>query len=1031
MTNKCPKCQHENPDDTLFCGKCGTQLSSIEDIEVTKTIEAPKEKLTTGSTFADRYQIIEELGKGGMGKVYKVHDTKIKEKIALKLIKPEIAKDKKTIERFSNELRLARKIRHKNICQMFDLGEERGTHFITMEFVPGQDLKGLIRQSGQLAMGTTINIAKQICHGLTEAHKSGVVHRDLKPSNIMIDKQGDVRVMDFGIARSLETKGITGAGVMIGTPEYMSPEQVEGKEVDQRSDIYSLGVILYEMVTGRVPFEGDTPFTIGMKHKGEMPQNPKELNTQITDDLNKVILRCLEKDKENRFQSTGELYKELENIERGIPTTEKVIPKKKSLTSKEVTVTFSLKKLLIPTIVVLVAVIAVLMIWSPWSKDKEISVPTDRPSIAVLPFENNTGDENQDQLRDSLSDQLTADLYQSKYLYVKSASHVYGILKRLSLLQAEKFSFEDLRAIANQGGVSHLLTGSYTEDKDTFLITVTINRMESAQDAPSFTVDGPSTGNISALVDDITKRIKAELNLSQTQIASDIDREVARITSSSTESLKLYADARRKHYELDYPGAIQLFKKAIAIDPEFAMAYRGMFSSYWAIAGYPNKARDLLREALDLGERLPERERLQIKGDLALYSWKLDEAVAAFTELLELHPDDPLAHYSLSLAYRRMGEKNKEIEILRKAIQYKPELTSFYTRLAKIYRSQGLPGKADETIRLYVDNFGYHPIIHRKLAGQFLDQGDFDLALSEINKALSLLPTYPGAVSAKGDIHFYRGELDKAEEEYRKLLQQEEAAYYSFGLSKLADLYSLQGKFEAAREKVKEGVKRAQEAEEKRWLMGWHMASAYIEYISGNFEQALKALDRYWNFAVELRKLGDQSYCLCFRGLVYLEMASVDSAQETADELQQFMEQNKTVDISYYDFLSGSIELERGNYSRAISFFEKALVNSETFFLYSYSTALAYYGTGDLEKAQKEWEKILSPTLRSYGIGYPGFLDLNAKSYYMLGKIYERKGWPGKAIEHYEKFLNLWKDADPGLPEVEDARKRLVGLKSQ
>ena len=290
MSIKCPKCQTDNPDTVKFCGECATPLQPSKDIGITKTIETPKEELTTGSTFAGRYQIIEELGKGGMGKVYKVHDTKIKEKIALKLIKPDIAKDKKTIERFSNELRLARKIRHKNICQMFDLGEENGTHFITMEFVPGQDLKGLIRQSGQLAVGTTLSIAKQICDGLTEAHKLGVVHRDLKPSNIMIDKQGDVRIMDFGIARSLEAKGITGAGVMIGTPEYMSPEQVEGKEVDQRSDIYSLGIILYEMVTGRVPFDGDTPFTIGMKHKSEIPKDPKELNAQIPDDLSRVIL---------------------------------------------------------------------------------------------------------------------------------------------------------------------------------------------------------------------------------------------------------------------------------------------------------------------------------------------------------------------------------------------------------------------------------------------------------------------------------------------------------------------------------------------------------------------------------------------------------------------------------------------------------------------------------------------------------------------------------------------------------------------
>ncbi len=167
MSINCPKCQHNNPDDTVYCGKCAAPLRASEDIDVTKTIETPKEELTTGSTFAGRYQIIEELGKGGMGKVYKVHDTKIKEKIALKLIKPKIAKDKKTVERFRNELKFARKISHKNVCRMYDLNKEKGNYFITMEFVPGQDLKGLIRQPGQLTVGKAISIAKQICDGLS------------------------------------------------------------------------------------------------------------------------------------------------------------------------------------------------------------------------------------------------------------------------------------------------------------------------------------------------------------------------------------------------------------------------------------------------------------------------------------------------------------------------------------------------------------------------------------------------------------------------------------------------------------------------------------------------------------------------------------------------------------------------------------------------------------------------------------------------------------------------------------------------
>ncbi|GAH04878.1 unnamed protein product, partial [marine sediment metagenome] len=290
------------------------------------------------------------------------------------------------------------------------LNEDEGTHYITMEYVPGGDLKRFIRRSKQLGISTALSIAKQICDGLVEAHRLGVVHRDLKPNNIMIDDDGNVRIMDFGIARSLSAKGITGKGVMIGTPEYMSPEQVEGKEADQRSDIYSLGIIMYEMVTGRVPFEGDTPFTIGMKHKGEMPQNPKELNTQISDDLNSLILRCLEKEKEKRYQSAEEVRSELANIEKGIPTTKKVIPKRKPITSKEITVIFGLKKLFIPAVVITVFAIIAVVIWQPWSQTETVPIPSDNPSIAVLPFLDLSPKKDQEYFCDGMTDEIIAKL---------------------------------------------------------------------------------------------------------------------------------------------------------------------------------------------------------------------------------------------------------------------------------------------------------------------------------------------------------------------------------------------------------------------------------------------------------------------------------------------------------------------------------------------------------------------------------------------------------------------------------------------
>ena len=404
---KCPKCHFDNPEDTRFCGNCAAPLHPSEEISVpTETLEAPKEELTRGATLANRYEIIEELGKGGMSKVYRVEDKKIKEEVALKLIKPEIALDKKAIERFSNELKMARKIAHRNVCRMYDLGEEKGTHYITMEYVRGEDLKSMIRMSGQLGVGTTINIAKQVCEGLAEAHRLGVVHRDLKPQNIMIDKDGNARIMDFGIARSVKGKGITGAGVMIGTPEYIPPEQVEGKDIDQRSDIYSLGVILYEMVTGQVPFEGETALSIAMKHKGETPKSPKELNPNIPDDLSQLILKCLEKEKAKRYQSASDVHSELERIEKGIPTTVRVTPERKPLTSKEITVKFTLKKLFIPAVAIAaLAVIGVLLWQAVFRKGFPPSAPS-QSSVAVLPFIDLSPKKDYEWLSDGISEAM-------------------------------------------------------------------------------------------------------------------------------------------------------------------------------------------------------------------------------------------------------------------------------------------------------------------------------------------------------------------------------------------------------------------------------------------------------------------------------------------------------------------------------------------------------------------------------------------------------------------------------------------------
>ncbi|MGD2155128.1 MAG: protein kinase, partial [Gemmatimonadales bacterium] len=273
-----------------------------------------------GTTFAHRYEVLEQLGRGGMGEVYRALDTEIGEEVALKLLRPEITVDPKLVERFRNELRLARRISHPNVCRVYHIGEHDGAYYITMELVAGEDLLSLVRRCGPLDPAQLIPVARQVCAGLAEAHRLDVIHRDLKPQNVMIDRHGKVQVMDFGIARHAGSSGMTETGVVVGTPEYMSPEQIEGTGVDARSDIYSLGAILFELVTGRPPFQGPTALAIAVKHQTTPAPDPRALNAQVPDEIGRLISKCLEKDKQERYQSTTALLVELERLERLVGT---------------------------------------------------------------------------------------------------------------------------------------------------------------------------------------------------------------------------------------------------------------------------------------------------------------------------------------------------------------------------------------------------------------------------------------------------------------------------------------------------------------------------------------------------------------------------------------------------------------------------------------------------------------------------------------------------------------------------------------
>jgi serine/threonine protein kinase/Tfp pilus assembly protein PilF len=1037
MTNECPKCQTDNPTDSKFCKECATSLTQIEGDAHTKTIETPTEELTTGSTYAGRYQIIEELGKGGMGRVFKVHDKEINEKIALKLVKPEIASDKNTIERFRNELKAARAISHKNVCRMFDLNKEKGHYYITMEYVPGEDLKSMIQMTRQLTVGTAISIAKQICEGLAEAHRQGIVHRDLKPNNIMIDKGGNARIMDFGIARTLKGKAITGSGVMIGTPEYMSPEQVEGKDVDQRSDIYSLGIILYEMLTGSVPFAGDSPFTVGIKHKSEIPESPIKINARISEDLNRLILKCLEKVKENRFQSADEVRSALEQIEHGLPTAERAVPKAKQLTSKEITVSFNVKKYLIPVFLTVAAAIVALFIWHPWAKKSAAPIPSDKPSLAVLYFENNTGDESLEYLRSGLSEWFITDLSQSKFLNVISGDRIYSTLKRLNLLDSTKYSSEDLTRVAELVYADHVLKGSYIKVGENFVITAMLQKPDTNETISSIQARCRGEEEIPDKVDELTRQIKLELALSPQQIASDIDEEVGKITTNYPEAFKLYSEGRKFHHETEYRKSIEKMERAIEIDPQFAMAFRSMGASYNNLLLFSDATR-FRQKAFELKDRLSDRERYLIEGEF--YSEKettYAEAIESYSKLLELYPDDLIGNTNLGNLYSGIEEWDKAIKRYEALTQANDPSPFSVMNLAEAYRAQGLYDKAQAALEYYRSNIADSAVIHNELSLHYFLQGKYELALVECGKAISLYPNNINYEIQKSRIAQCQGDLQAAEEIYREVLESKELGYHLYTRIVLGTLHFLKGQYSEGVNQFDKAVDLAEKLEDKWWEATCRTMLALAHLKTGNPKKALQEVETAWEAGVEQESLNWQERALFVKGLALVGMNALTEAESTAEELREFIDQGmNTKKIRDYYQLKGKIELEKENFSLAITHFEeaKSLLQKEFALgpfdcdqaLFAEPRALAYFRSGNLEKAKEEYIKI-----QSFVTGRLYYGDIYVKSFYMLGKIEEQQGNTAKAVEHSEKFLDLWKDADPGIAEVEDAKTRLAKFKMQ
>ncbi len=756
--------------------------------------------LEPGADFGPRYRIEERIGEGGMGTVYRAFDKELNRVVALKLLRPELTHDAGSMQRFKQELLLASKVSHKNILRIHDLGDAGGIRFISMAYVDGEDLNGLLGREGKLDVERAASIFRELCFALKAAHSEGIVHRDLKPHNVLLDKSGGVFVSDFGLAKSLESGnvGMTRTGEFLGTPRYMSPEQVEGQPVDQRSDIYALGLIVYEMLTGDVPFSGDSAMQVMFKRIKEKPKNPRSINPAIPEYLARIVLHCLERKPTDRYLQAGEILADL-NAHRA--------------SSHGITMKFT-----IPAAadrrwwwIAGAAVLVIALGYGIWrftrppadatgSAPAGAAVPAGPVRyVAVLPFRILGDEKALGYLGEGLIEGLTAKLSQLPALRVSSRSAV-----------EEARAKGSMDKIARALGVKLVVSGVIQPAGDRLRVIVNVDDMEKGQRVWGQEFTGIAQ-DLLALEDQIYAKVVPGLGLEAT------GEEIARATAHPTENLEAYdlylrgRGALRGQQDVrKLEEAVANFEQALKKDPQFALAYAGLADAQMQLYTekkdqvYAERALGAAQQAARLDDKLPEVHFSL--GSVFSATGRTSEAIAELKRALTLAPNSDEGHRRLGHAFMRAGRTEEALQAFQKAIDVNPYFWLNHSALGGAHFQIGDNEKALAGFRKVTELEPDNPLGHENQGSVYFRQGKWNECIPFFEKALALEP-YWSTYSNLGTAYFYLKRYPDAVRMFEKSVEMNPNEEVTLG--NLADAYRWSGLKDKAQAKYDAAIARA------------------------------------------------------------------------------------------------------------------------------------------------------------------------------------------------------------------------------